>query len=86
MIQLEGLAGISPSVFFYCSGDGCRFALSCCFVLIAPADHPFSGLVPRRKMGWAFFCSSAGSDQMDGDFLVYLGLMGAGNRLEDGLY
>lgn len=27
MIQLEGLAGNSPSVFFYCSGDGCRFAL-----------------------------------------------------------
>lgn len=27
MIQLEGLAGITPSVFFYCSGTCCRFAL-----------------------------------------------------------
>lgn len=27
MIQLEGLAGIPRQSFFYCSGDGCRFAL-----------------------------------------------------------
>lgn len=68
MIQLERLAGITPSVFFYCSGDGCRFALSPA-VLIAPYCRPSFFLVwATLEKGVVFFLFSAESDQRDGDF------------------
>ncbi|RHV20495.1 hypothetical protein DXB71_17710 [Blautia sp. OM05-6] len=86
MIQLERLAGITPSVFFYCSGNGCRFAL---FPAVS-SDYSVSLLLTILFLVWyrigkwgGLFWFSAGSDQRKGDFLIYLGLMGAGNRLED---
>ena len=87
MIRLEGLAGISPSVFFVAPESAA--VLRSPAVLIAPALYfppiLFSGLGYSGKRGGIFFVfCRIGSEGRR--FLVYRGLMGAGNRLEDGLY